>query len=117
MINELPLTMLKCLVLTVLIETVAARIIGIKSKTDLVIVAMASVLTNPPVVLITFFSGLFHGITGYYTAAVICEISAVLIEGFVYFKALDWKKINPFLLSLLLNGISYGIGLIIGKYI
>ncbi len=109
--------MLKCLVLTVLIETVLARIVSVKSKTDLVIVAMASVLTNPAVVLITFFAGFFYGTQGYYTATVICEISAVVIEGFVYYKALNWKRINPFLLSLLLNGVSYGIGLIISKYI
>lgn len=109
--------MLKCLVLTILIETVLARIISIKSKKDLVIVAMASVLTNPFVVLITFFSGFFYGSTGYYIATAICEISVVIIEGIIYLKALNWKKINPFLLSLILNGISFGTGLIISKYI
>lgn len=117
MLNDLPLTMVKCLLLTVLIEGAAAMILGVRDKTDLLFTLLVNALTNPPLVVLTFFVGFYYGNTVRMPVEIAAEISAVLIEGFIYHKVLDYKKINHFLLSLILNGISYASGFVLEKFI
>ena len=72
-------------------------------------------MTNPVVVSVSFVTGFFYGQNARLIVLIVLELFALFSEGFVYKKTLNYKKINPFLFSLLLNGASYGIGLIINK--
>ena len=46
---------------------------------------------------------------------IILEILTVIVEGYTYKKVFEYKKINPFLVSLILNASSYLIGELINK--
>lgn len=115
MLNNLPYYMLRSLFFTLLIELVFASILGVRRKKDFFNIAAVNFMTNPPVVSVIFVAGFIYGSTARIIATVILELFALFSEGFVYKKTLQYKKINSFLLSLLLNGTSYGIGEIINR--
>ena len=46
---------------------------------------------------------------------IVLEIITVITEGFIYSKVLDFKKINPYILSIILNLGSYLIGEVINR--
>lgn len=101
------------LLLTIVLEEITARIIGIKSKKDFITVLLVNILTNPVVVysvyLYLIFIGKYQGV-GYWILVAILETLAVLVEGFIYKRTLENKKINPYLISLILNVVSYSTG-------
>lgn len=107
MLNRLPLMMLVCLTLTLLIESLTALICGVRSKRDFLLISLANLMTNPILVCVTFLLGFFYGMRVRMPVEILLEISVVFIEGLVYRKATDYKKLDPFLLSLILNGVSY----------
>jgi len=78
---------------------------------------MVNILTNPLLVSITFSIGAFYGTTYQNIFTLVLELLAFLTEGFIYQKVLINKKINPYLLSLILNLSSYLIGHIINYLI
>ncbi|MBR6133677.1 MAG: hypothetical protein IKQ29_03040 [Bacilli bacterium] len=114
-INKLPFIMLKCLICTIIIEIVIALILKIKAKKDLINILLVNILTNPivvsiPVLILFRYGKYYSNITLY-----ILEIITVITEGFIYKKVLKYKKINPYLISLILNLGSYLIGEIINR--
>ncbi len=115
MLNLLPYYMVRSLAATLIIELVFAAILGARNKKDLLNVALVNIMTNPVVVSVSFVTGFFYGQNARLIVLIILELFALFSEGFIYKKTLNYKKINPFLFSLLLNGASYGIGLIINK--
>ena len=114
-IRDLPLIMVRCLVCTIIIELIIALICGIRDKKDIVNVILVNIMTNPIVVSLPILILLFYGRTMYKIVFYSLEVITVIAEGFVYFKTLKYKKINPFLLSLILNIGSYFIGEVINK--
>lgn len=104
-------SLLMSLGLTLLLEMGVALLLGLRRK-DLLVVALVNVVTNPVVVL-TLNLCLLHGIVppGYLVAAL--EVAAVVTEGFLYRSCLSRKICNPFVLSILLNAISYLGGLLL----
>ena len=110
-INNIPLTMVVCLSLTIIIETLLAFIIGARKK-DLLFVVLAQVVTNPIVVTVPYLIFILFGYRNYLISIYILEVLAFLIEGLIYSKTLKSKKINPYVLSLILNVCSYGFGLL-----
>lgn len=113
MLNTLPFLMVKCLFLTVLVECALSFVVGVRSRRGLMNVALCNCITNPLVVVSTFLVGFFFG-NGVRLPVEICEeVSVVLIEGLIYSKVLEEKRPNPFLLSLILNAASYGLGFVI----
>ncbi len=117
MLNLLPYYMIRSLACTLIIEIVFSLILGVRNRKDIVNIALVNIMTNPIVVSVSFVTGFVYGSDARLIALVILEIFALVSEGFVYIRTLRYGKINPFLLSLLLNGASYGIGLIINKII
>lgn len=113
MLNQLPYYIVRCLVLTLLFELSAAAVCGVRNKKDLLNVGLANVMTNPPLVVSVFLINYFFGLKARLIAVIILEISAFASEGFVYSKTLSYKKLNPWVLSLILNGFSYLSGLVI----
>ena len=113
LINEIPYYMARAVILTVIIESFVGFIIGIRNKKDLLNVVLVNIMTNPLVNSITLFLNFYFGVLSRNIGLVILEILAVISEGFVYKKYLNFKKINPYVLSLILNCSSYFIGEII----
>ena len=105
--------MLICLLITIIIEIFVSLIIGVRDKVDLINILLVNILTNPIVVSFSNLCSVKFGLTIGYVVLYILEIFAILVEGFIYKKYLEFRKIKPYLLSLLLNICSYLIGLII----
>ena len=137
LLNDFPLIMLRCLVCTVVIEGIAAFVLGIRKPEDQAVVALANVLTNPPLVVSTTLVGMFCGKSAYTVTIIFLEVAAVLIEALVYrrvmrlgagdsdgrfnlFKGGDvraTKKSAPIVVSLILNCCSYFLGEILNKFV
>ncbi len=111
MLDRLLFSLALSLFLTLLIELLAALIFGLRSPKDFLLVALVNLLTNPPLVLILDLVFLTGPVPWYLIAAL--ELAAVLTEGLLYRKRLNYTRIHPLLLSLLLNGISYIGGLLL----
>lgn len=117
MITKILTILINALFFTILIEVVVAFLLRVKEKKDLINVVLVNVVTNPIVVLFPYVIGMYHGNTYRYIALAILEVLTVIFEGFIYKKHLNYKKINPFLLALILNAASYFIGNIINNII
>ena len=109
-ITDLPYIMIKCLLCTVIIELVIAVILRVKTKGDIINIILVNVVTNPIVVSVPIFIMVKYGYHYRMISLYILEVLTVLVEGFIYWKVLNYKKINPFILSLILNFGSYFIG-------
>ena len=112
-LNDLPIIMIKCLVITIIIEIVVALILKIRDKKDLLNIALVNIMTNPIVTSIPVYMNIRYSVNCRNITLLILEILTVLLEGLIYKKFLNFKRINPFILSLLLNCSSYFIGEII----
>ena len=110
------LIIVKCLIYTIIIELLVALILSVRDKKDLIYVVLVNIITNPIVVSSTIFINSKFGYSVKNIALYSLEILAVLVEGFIYLKKLKYKKLNPFILSLLLNLSSYLIGGIINMF-
>ena len=107
--------MIKCLLLTIIIEIIIGIIIGIRDKKDLLNILLVNILTNPLVVSIPIYVLVKYGYNYQIISLIILEILTVIVEGLIYLKTLKYKKINPFIVSVILNLSSYLIGEIINK--
>ena len=117
LLYALPKIMIICLTCTLLIECTIAFILGIRNKKDQLNVILVNILTNPILVVSTTLIKVCISIKAYNIAIPIFEISAFLIEGSISHKYLTNRKINGFLLSLILNICSYFLGIVINNII
>lgn len=106
---RLLLLLLICLALTEAIELPLLYLMGFRRR-ELIIAALANVVTNPPVVLIRF---VFLSLTRLPEWAVILplEIAAVLVEAVIFRRAAGRKR--ALLESFTANALSYTLGLAI----
>lgn len=107
---------LYCLILTLILEMFIAFILKLRKK-DLVNVLLVNILTNP---LINCIHPLFlfkYGKNVQIICLLILEILVVFVEGFIYKKTLNYKKLNGYILALILNLISFTIGAILNYFI
>lgn len=111
-LSDLPYVMVKCLVFTIIIEVSIAFLLGYRKK-DLLNVLLVNILTNPIVSSVPVYFNVKFGLKYRNISLFVLELLVLVIEGFIYKKYLNRKKINPYLLSLILNGASYFIGVII----
>lgn len=117
MTNYLPIYMLISLFCTIAIETFFGFLLGIRKKRDFLNIILVNILTNPLLVSLTFSINIVYGLKTYYKFLIILEILVVLIEGLVYKKNLEYRKINVFVFSLILNCCSYFIGTLINNFL
>lgn len=94
-----------CLALTLAIELPLALLWGLRGQ-DLILCALANLLTNPAVVLLN----LIFPVPWF---LLLLECAAVGIEGLVYLLCARHIR-TPFLFSLWANVCSFGLGLVIG---
>lgn len=116
-LSNLPFIMIRCLLLTIIIELVVGLILGIRNKKDIINIILVNVITNPIVVITPIIVYLRFGYKFEIITLIILEILTVLIEGLIYKKTLKYNKINLILFSLILNICSYSIGEIINKFL
>ena len=109
-INELPIVMIRSLLITIIIEVVFALILGIKEKKDIINIIIANIITNPLVVSISLYFNFVYLMKGKIISLIIMELFAFVVEGIIYAKYIKLKKFHPFLLSLILNVASFSIG-------
>ena len=107
LINELPKIMIECLLLTIIFELTVSIIIGVRNKKDILNIILVNILTNPLVVTIPVYFNVKYGLLERNISLYILEIITVITEGYIYKKVLNYKKINPFVISLVLNLSSY----------
>lgn len=110
-------TMAICLSCTIIIELIVAIILKIKDKKDLLYIILVNIITNPLVVSISLYINIKYGLNIRNISMIILEVSAFIIEALIYLKVLKYKRINPFILSLILNGSSYFIGELINRFL
>lgn len=109
----LPQALLLSLLLTELIELPVLALLGFRGR-ELVIAALANVVTNPAVVFLHAAAASQTNLPEWLVILVL-EVSAVLIEALIYKKATDRKR--PLLDSFIANAVSYSIGLIFTTFI
>ena len=114
-IANLPYIMIKCLLCTIIIEVVMAFILRVRDKKDYLNIMLVNIITNPIVVSLPVFIYVKYGYKEYIISLITLELLTVLTEGLIYLKVLKYKRINPILLSLILNASSYLIGEVINK--
>ena len=107
--KEALLTLGICLLITVLLEEVTALILGVRKRFDLTVILFTNTLTNPVVVLGEMLVATFTGIPSP-VYIIIAELTVWVTEALIYKKLLYYEKLNPFVISLILNGVSFFIG-------
>lgn len=101
------LTFALSLALTLAVEGAAAALWGLRGK-DLLLCALVNLLTNPAVVLLHL---LFPA--PWVTAG--AELAAVAAEA-LYYRRYGERIRRPWLFSLVANGCSFGLGLILNHF-
>ena len=117
MIELIPYYMIRSLLITLVVEILVAIVLKIKDKKDLLNILLVNLLTNPLLNAIIIYINVFYSIKARNISLIFLEIFIVFIEGFIYKKVLKYKKINCYLLSLILNFSSYILGTIINNFL
>ena len=106
-----------CLALTLIFEIFAAFVLGVRKKDDFFCIFFANVFTNPLVSVIPLYLNIRYGLIYRNISLALLEIFALFAEYLIYRRFLEYKKIPPFFLSLILNAFSYTAGFLLGPYI
>lgn len=108
------LQMIINLVLTVVIELCFSLILGIRNRKDIYNTIFINCVTN---VMINYIMNIIkyfvYSNILIYIILIIFEIIVVLVEYNFYKNNLEYKRINPLILSIILNVLSFGFGLLI----
>ncbi len=107
---SLPYVMILCLTITIFVEVMVALILKIHNKTDILNVVLVNILTNPLLVSLLYLVFLKYGAIAKIVFEVVMEILIFVVEGAIYKKYLKYDKINPYLVSFILNAASYFMG-------
>ena len=117
MIELIPYYMIRSLIITLIAELSIAIILKIKNKKDILNIILVNLLTNPLLNAIIIYINVFYSIKARNISLIFLEILVIFIEGFIYKKVLEYKKINAYLLSLILNLGSCVLGTIINNFL
>ena len=109
--------MLQALLLTVLFETAAALLLGVRKRQDILTVILINCITNPIInfvmLLVVFLFPYDSHRLLYYALLVVFELAVVFWEYSFYKKRFAYDKINLLLFSLILNAISVTLGFVL----
>ena len=101
-----------CLIGTLLIEVTLALALGVRGWDDIEKVILINILTNPVLVTILFLLNRMRvDVKEIFFIQLGLEVVVVILEGMYYKRKLQKERMNPFLLSMVLNAVSYGAGL------
>ncbi len=101
-----------CLILTITVELIVAKSLGVKDNQALLIVVAAQVLTNPIAVFIT--SALVDVVANdvqYWAYVITVELVVIAVEGLIY----KVKRVSdaPWTFSILSNLASVSVGILV----
>ena len=101
-----------CLIMTITVELIVAKSLGVKDNHALLIVVAAQVLTNPIAVFIT--SVLVNVVANdaqYWACVIAVELAVIAVEGLIY----KVKRVSdaPWTLSILSNLASVSVGILV----
>lgn len=99
------------LVMTIVLEEGFGRILGIRDRWNMALIALVNILTNPAVVYIYYLNLLYMGRNPAAVTA-LAETAAVICEGLCY-RAASRGIRHPWLFSAGANLCSYGAGVLI----
>jgi len=99
------------LILTVSIETPTAWFFGYRSRNEIAAVALASVVTNPPLNYIIAVCATFDLVKIDFTFILALEAAVVAVEWRILLYALGGDSRRHFKTSLIMNAISFLFGL------
>jgi hypothetical protein len=100
------------LALTIIIEVGVTYLMGYRTKNFLMVVALASVITNPSLNLILSVNGMFSIFGATNVLIILLEIIVVFVEFYILCYVFDRKytRIKLFKLAVIINFASYFIG-------
>lgn len=105
--------LMQSLALTLAIELAAGWVLGMRRAKDFALAALVNILTNPVLGLILDGLWLGLGVWPRWYVILPLEAAVVAVEGLLYRGRLEYNRMNPFLFSALLNGISFLGGLLV----
>ena len=108
-VKQIIITLIVCLILTLVLEEITALIVGVRKGFDLTVILFSNLLTNPVVVFSGILLASFTNIPRP-VYIIVLELAAFITEALIYRKLLFTKKPSPFLLSLILNSVSFFAG-------
>ena len=108
-VKQIIITLIVCLILTLVLEEITALIVGVRKGFDLTVILFSNLLTNPVVVFSGMLLASFTNIPRP-VYVIVLELAAFITEALIYRKLLFTKKPSPFLLSLILNSVSFFVG-------
>ena len=108
-------SLLQSLLLTLIAELFLAAALKVHSGKDLVVIALVNCLTNPIVNYCYYWAVYWFSARNVYTFLILLglEAFAVITEFLLYKHLLSYERIAPLKLSLLLNGASFLLGLLL----
>lgn len=104
------------LMITLLLETAAAVIAGLKTAKELISIALINVITNLSANLFLFLWKIYNPINTVYLIIMILELTVVISE-WLFFRKIIENRNHPFLLSVYLNIVSFVGGIFLMKVI
>ena len=104
-------TLLISLGITIILELAFTLIFQIRGSSDLILVIVVNIITNPAVVLINYLL-LKRTNLSQLLVVLTLEAAAILVEA-LYYRRYGEKIKRPFLFSLGANAFSYSIGLVL----
>ena len=113
------LSLLLALSITLVIETVLAFVLGVRSKHDFLCVLLINVITNVTlnVILLPIEYALKDNKIAVTLIVIALEVVVVICEYLFYKKKLEYKDVHPLLLSIILNGASFSLGIMVSYLI
>ena len=115
-LEQLPLIMVRALLITVAVECAVAWLLGVRTLRDQKVVVLANILTNPILVSTEAAILLLAGRQALLYASVLLEILAISAEALVYRKRIH-ANTGPLILSLVCNLASVATGEILERFI
>ena len=113
--NELLAALAISLLLTLIFEVGFFWLTGKRNRKDLLLVCLVNILTNPVVVLFYWLAVLYTKLNSV-IVKMLLEFCAVMVEGY-YYKNYGEEFRHPFVFSIAANIISFGMGLLIQRFI
>lgn len=108
------------LILTIIIESVVARIWGLKTKKEMLLVLLVNILTNPAAVFCVWIGNSYLGSPFDFLFQCIIELGVVVVEGKVYSsfaREEAWNIKKPLQFAFIVNMISWLSGVVIQYFI
>lgn len=109
MINE----MIVALMITLLVESLMARLAGLRQRREALAIISINVITNPALNYFLWLNAYFHLVDMNLGLIYLLEAAVVLIEWRLLVFALGGDSKRMFALSLLMNFCSYAFGLLL----